>query len=71
MTVFWVAPYNLVEVTNVSELLAASIIALMMEAASTSEMSVNFYQTMWHNNPEGCHLHTHCCENLKSHLVID
>jgi hypothetical protein len=24
----------------------------MMEAASTSEMSVNFYQTTWGNNPE-------------------
>jgi hypothetical protein len=35
--------------TNVLEVFAASIIramiALMMEAASTSEMSVNFYQT--------------------------
>jgi hypothetical protein len=28
-------------------------IALMMEAASTSEMSVNFYQTTLRNNPEG------------------
>jgi hypothetical protein len=25
---------------------------LMMEAVSTSEMSVNFYQTSWHNIPE-------------------
>jgi hypothetical protein len=33
-------------------LLAASIIALMMEAAGTSETSVNFYQTTWRNNPE-------------------
>jgi hypothetical protein len=24
----------------------------MMEAASTSETSVNFYQNIWHNNPE-------------------
>jgi hypothetical protein len=31
--------------TSVSEVLAASIITLMMEAASTSETSVNFYQT--------------------------
>jgi ABC-type dipeptide/oligopeptide/nickel transport system permease component len=29
----------------------------MLEAASTSETSVNFYQTMWHNNPEDSHLH--------------
>jgi hypothetical protein len=27
-------------------------IALMMEAASTFETSVNFYQTTWRNNPE-------------------
>jgi hypothetical protein len=26
--------------------------SLMMEAASTSETSVNFYQTMWRYNPE-------------------
>jgi hypothetical protein len=40
--------------TDVSEVLAA--IALMMEAASTSEMSVNFYQTTWRYNPEDSHL---------------
>jgi hypothetical protein len=28
------------------------IIALMMEAASTSKTSVNFYQTTRRNNPE-------------------
>jgi hypothetical protein len=27
-----------------------------VEAASTSEMSVNFYQTTWCNNPEDSHL---------------
>jgi hypothetical protein len=26
------------------------LIALMMEAARTSETSVNFYRTTWHNN---------------------
>jgi hypothetical protein len=31
-------------------------IALMMEAASTSETLVNFYQTTRHNNPEDSHL---------------
>jgi hypothetical protein len=30
-------------------------ISLMMEAASTSETSVNFYQTTWHNIPEDSH----------------
>jgi hypothetical protein len=48
--------------------LAASIITLMMEAASTSETSVNFYQTTQRNNPEDSHLHTRRRENLKSHL---
>jgi hypothetical protein len=39
----------------------------MIEAASTSKTSINFYQTTWCNNPEDSHLHTHCHENLKSH----
>jgi hypothetical protein len=45
MTVFWdvrrVVGYKF---TDVSEVLAASIITLMMGAASTSETSVSFYQ---------------------------
>jgi hypothetical protein len=47
--------------TDVSEVL----IALMLEAASTSKTSVNFYQSTWSNIPEDSHLHTHRCENLK------
>jgi hypothetical protein len=43
------------------------LIALMMEEASTSKTSVNFYQTTRRNNPEDRHLHTRLCENLKSH----
>jgi hypothetical protein len=43
-----------------------AIIALMMEAASTSETSANFYQTTRHYNPEDSHLHTRRRENLKS-----
>jgi hypothetical protein len=38
-----------------------------LEAASTSETSVNFYQTTRRNNPEDSHLHTCRRENLKSH----
>jgi hypothetical protein len=34
-----------------------AIIALVTEAASISETSVNFYQTTWRNNPEDSHLH--------------
>jgi hypothetical protein len=38
----------------------------MMEAARTSETSVNFYQTTRRYNPEDSHLRTHRRENLKS-----
>jgi hypothetical protein len=38
------------------QVLTAASIALMMEAASTSETSVNFYQTTRRNNSEGRHL---------------
>jgi hypothetical protein len=42
----------------------------MMEAASTSETSVNFYQTTQHYNTEYSHLHTRCHENLKFYRNI-
>jgi hypothetical protein len=68
MAVFWVvAPCSLVDV---SEDLAASIIraiALMMEAARTSETLVIFYQTTRRYKPEDSHLRTHRRENLKSY----
>jgi hypothetical protein len=41
-------------------------IALMMEAARTSETLVQLYQTARCYNPEDSHLHTHRRENLKS-----
>jgi hypothetical protein len=43
------------------------IIALMMVAVSTSETSVNFYETTRRNVQEDSHLYTHRRENLKSH----
>jgi hypothetical protein len=48
----------------------AVIRAMMMEAASTSETLVNFYQTTWHYNPEDNHLHTRHHENLKSYFIL-
>jgi hypothetical protein len=43
--------------TDVSEVLAASIITLLKEAANVSETSVNLYQTTWRNNAGDSHLH--------------
>jgi hypothetical protein len=37
----------------------SALIALMMETASTSETSVNVYQTKQRNIPEDSHLHVH------------
>jgi hypothetical protein len=42
----------------------------MMEAASTSETSVNFFQATRRNNPEDSHLHTRRRENLKSYKLL-
>jgi hypothetical protein len=42
----------------------------MIEAESTSETSVNFYQTTRRNNPDNSHLHTRRRENLKSHIFL-
>jgi hypothetical protein len=53
--------------TDVSEMLAE--IALMTEAANTSEVLVNLYQTIRRNNPEDGHLHTRPRENLNSHML--
>jgi hypothetical protein len=47
--------------------LAVSIItALMIEAISSSETSVNFYKTARGSIPGYGHLHTRRCENMKS-----
>jgi hypothetical protein len=42
----------------------------MMEAASTSETLVNFYQTTQRYNPEDSHFRTHRRENLKSNFKV-
>jgi hypothetical protein len=41
-----------------------------MKAVSTSETSVNFYQTRWRNIPEDSHLHTRRRKNLKTRLFV-
>jgi hypothetical protein len=57
--------------TYISEELAAFIIrAMMIEAASTSEAPVNFYQTTRCNIPEDSYIHTCRRENLKSHKAV-
>jgi predicted transcriptional regulator len=60
MAVFWaVALYSLVEVYQHFRG-ACSLYhqTLLVEAVSTSEMSVNVYQTTYHNNPEDSCLHS-------------
>jgi hypothetical protein len=42
---------------------------VMMETASSSETSVDIYQTTRRNIPEGSYLHTRRRENLISHPV--
>ena len=38
-----------------------------MQAAGTSEMPLQFYQTTQYHIPEDSNLNVHCYENLKSH----
>lgn len=55
------------ELTDVSEVLAASIYratALMTEVVTSSETSINFYQTTWRNMPEDSHIHARRREDL-------
>jgi hypothetical protein len=47
------------------------VIALMMQAVSTSETSVNFYQTTRRNIPEDSHLHHHLLLLLCKHKHIN
>jgi hypothetical protein len=57
--------------TDLSEVRAASVIALMIEAACTSETSVDIYLTTWQYIPEDSELHTRHHENLKSHMNLN
>jgi hypothetical protein len=46
------------------------VIALMMEAASSSKTSVNIYQTARRSISEDRHLYVRRREKLKSHTII-
>jgi hypothetical protein len=58
--------------TNVSELLAASIIRTMIEEVGicTAETSVNFFATIRRSIPQGCHVH-YRTYNLKNCLSAE
>jgi hypothetical protein len=59
MVIFWVvAPCSLEEVYRHfrGACCHMRLLARIMEAVSTSETSVNFYQTIRRNNPEDSHL---------------
>jgi hypothetical protein len=43
-------------------------VALMTEAVSSSETSVNIFQTTWRSIREDSHIHIRRRENLKSHI---
>jgi hypothetical protein len=68
MTVFWDVPCSLVDIDRRFRG-AYSLIALMTEAASSSETLVDIYQTKRRNNPEDSYLRTRHRENLKSQLL--
>jgi hypothetical protein len=61
MVVFWdIAPFILIEITDVSDVLIASDIRMMnalIMVVNTSETSVNFYQTTRRNIPEESRLY--------------
>jgi hypothetical protein len=48
----------------------AAAIALMMEAAGTSETSVNFYQTTRRNNPKDSYLHNEMLHKCYSQMLL-
>jgi hypothetical protein len=58
------------KITFASNARSASNIREMMEATSTSETSVNLYQTTRRNIPEDSHLHNRRREKMKSHSIL-
>jgi hypothetical protein len=47
-----------------------SNIALLTEAASISETSVNFYHTKRRYNPEDSHLHSRCLTSVTARTIL-
>jgi hypothetical protein len=45
-------------------------LTLKMEAICSSRMSVSLHQSTQHYIPEDRSLHIHCCENLKSNIIL-
>jgi hypothetical protein len=75
--VFWVvAPCSLVEVCQCFRVSCClhhqddELLITLMEAARSSEMLANFYQTTRRYNPDDSHLRTHRHENLKSYCFL-
>jgi hypothetical protein len=55
--------------TERTYMLKMAVITLMTEAVSSSETSVNIYQTTWYYIQVDSQLHTHCHKNFKSKLT--
>jgi hypothetical protein len=47
-----------------------AVIRVVMKVVQTSETLINLYQSTWRYNPEDSHLHTNCCENLKTWMCL-
>jgi hypothetical protein len=61
---FYIVTRNNV-VTEISKLLTASVIAMMMEDVSTTETSVSFYRAALRNIPEDSHILKRSHKSLK------